>query len=139
MNNTGSQRGQTLVLITLFMFALLGMCALAIDVGSWYQQKRSLQSGSRRRRAGGRRLPAGRAGRRPPRRPPASSARTSTGGSLSYQPSTTFVTNDSIIVTATKPSPSFFAQVFGHSSVTIKATAKATVVQTRRRRACRGA
>src|SRR5437763_3451554 len=38
------QRGQSLVLITVFMFSLLGMAALAIDAGSWYQTKRSLQA-----------------------------------------------------------------------------------------------
>ena len=36
--------GQTLVVVVLFMFALLGMCAMAIDVGSWYQVKRHLQN-----------------------------------------------------------------------------------------------
>jgi hypothetical protein len=39
-----AQRGQTLPVIVLFMFALLGMCALAIDVGSWYQGKRATQN-----------------------------------------------------------------------------------------------
>jgi Flp pilus assembly protein TadG len=40
----GDQRGQSLVVITLFMMSLLGMAAMAIDVGSWYQTKRSLQA-----------------------------------------------------------------------------------------------
>ena len=127
MNNTGSQRGQTLVLITVFMFALLGMCAFAIDVGSWYQQKRSLQSGADAGAlAGAALLPNGWSS--------ATSAAGSefgkniAGGSLSYQQTTTFTTNDSIIVTASKPSPTYFAQIFGKSSVSIKATAKATMM-----------
>src|ERR1044071_5888471 len=38
------ERGQTLVVITVFMMSLLGMSAMAIDVGTWYQDKRHLQS-----------------------------------------------------------------------------------------------
>ena len=32
-------RAQTLPLLVLLLFGMLGMCALAVDVGSWYQQK----------------------------------------------------------------------------------------------------
>jgi uncharacterized membrane protein len=39
-----SERGQSLVLITVFMMSLLGMAALAIDAGSWYQTKRAVQA-----------------------------------------------------------------------------------------------
>ena len=38
------EQGQTIVLIVVFMFVLLGMCAMAIDVGIWYQDKRSVQA-----------------------------------------------------------------------------------------------
>src|SRR5882757_9878773 len=38
-----SERGTTIVLITVFMMSLLGAAAIAIDVGSWYQAKRHLQ------------------------------------------------------------------------------------------------
>jgi Flp pilus assembly protein TadG len=126
MNDTGSQRGQTLVLLTLFMFVLLGMCALVIDMGSWYQQKRSLQNGTD---AG---ALAGAAGL-PVNWSTATTAAGSefgknvVGGSLSYQSATTYRSGDSIIVTASKSSPSFFAKAFGHSSVTLTTTAKATV------------
>jgi Flp pilus assembly protein TadG len=128
MNDTGSQRGQTLVLLTLFMFALLGMCAIAIDMGSWYQQKRSLQNGTD---AG---ALAGAAGL-PVSWSTATSAAASqfgkniaSGASLSYQSASTYRSGDSIIVTASKASPSFFAKAFGHSSITLTTTAKATVV-----------
>jgi Flp pilus assembly protein TadG len=130
MDDTGSrtsQSGQTLVLITVFMLALLGMCALAIDVGSWYQQKRSLQNGAD---AG---ALAGAAGLPVSWATAASAAagefgKNVTGGSLSYQQATTYRSGDSILVTASRPSPSFFAKAFGKNSITIKATAKATVV-----------
>src|SRR6476661_9013253 len=38
------QRGQTLPVVVLFMFSLVGMCAIAIDIGSWHQEKRAAQS-----------------------------------------------------------------------------------------------
>ena len=129
MMNAGSQRGQTLPIITLFMFAMLGMCALAIDVGSWYQQKRSLQSAADAGAlAGAAYLPiswsaAGNAAAN-------EYAKNATGDSISYQSSTQFVPGDSITITATRPASSFFAQVFGHGKITVKATAKATEVQT---------
>jgi Flp pilus assembly protein TadG len=128
MNHARSQRGQTLPIITLFMFAMLGMCALAIDVGSWYQQKRSLQSAADAGAlAGAAYLPVSWAA--------ANTAaageytKNAGGDTVSYQASTQFVASDSITVTASRPASSFFAQVFGHGSITVKATAKATVVQ----------
>jgi Flp pilus assembly protein TadG len=129
MNSARSQRGQTLPIITLFMFAMLGMCALAIDVGSWYQQKRSIQSAADAGAlAGAAYLPiswsaAGNAAA-------SEYAKNASGDTISYQPSTQFVPDDSITITATRPASSFFAQVFGHGKITVKATAKATVVQT---------
>ena len=128
MNHARSQRGQTLPIITLFMFAMLGMCALAIDVGSWYQQKRSLQSAADAGAlAGAAYLPVSWAA--------ANTAaageytKNASGDTVTYQASTQFVADDSITVTASRPASSFFAQVFGHGSITVKATAQATVVQ----------
>src|SRR5436190_23536213 len=37
-------RGQTLPLVVFFMFSLIGVVGVAIDVGSWYQSKQSLQA-----------------------------------------------------------------------------------------------
>ncbi len=39
-----TELGQTLPLIVFFMFSLIGVSGLAIDVGSWYQSKHSLQA-----------------------------------------------------------------------------------------------
>jgi Flp pilus assembly protein TadG len=128
MNYARSQRGQTLPIITLFMFAMLGMCALAIDVGSWYQQKRSLQSAADAGAlAGAAYLPLGWSSAN--NAAAGEYAKNASGDTVSYQASTQFVANDSITVTASRPASSFFAQVFGHGSITVKATAKATVVQ----------
>ena len=38
------ERGQTFVLTVIFMAMLLGMAALVLDVGSWFREKRQLQS-----------------------------------------------------------------------------------------------
>ena len=40
----GDDGGQTLVMFVLFMFAVLGMAGLAIDVGHWYQEKQAVQA-----------------------------------------------------------------------------------------------
>ncbi|HET6850021.1 MAG TPA: pilus assembly protein TadG-related protein [Gaiellales bacterium] len=129
MNDTGSrtstQSGQTLVLITLFMFALLGMCALAIDVGVWYQQKRAVQNAADAGAlAGAATLPTGWSA--------ATSAAAAEltaniqGATVTYQPASVYVTNDSIRVTASKPAQSFFAKALTSKSVTTTATATAT-------------
>ena len=128
MEHGRSQRGQTLPIIALFMFAMLGMCALAIDVGSWYQQKRSLQSAADAGAlAGAAYLPLGWSSAN--NAAAGEYAKNASGDTVSYQASTQFVADDSITVTASRPASSFFAQVFGHGSITVKATAKATVVQ----------
>jgi Flp pilus assembly protein TadG len=127
METTGSQRGQTLVLITVFMMALLGMCALAIDVGSWYQQKRAIQSAADAGAlAGAAYLNSGWSS--------ATAAAGSEftknlhGATLTYTPSSVYVSNDSITVTATAPAQSFFAKAFTSKAVTVKAVATATMM-----------
>ncbi|HEX2587655.1 MAG TPA: pilus assembly protein TadG-related protein [Gaiellales bacterium] len=128
MNDTGSrtsQNGQTLVLITVFMMSLLGMCALAIDVGSWYQQKRAVQNAADAGAlAGAATLPSGWSAA-------ASAAAVELGNNISgatvtYQPTSVYVTNDSIRVTASKPAQSFFAKALTSKKVTTSATATAT-------------
>jgi hypothetical protein len=56
-------------------------------------------------------------------------AKNATGDTVTYQQATTFIANDSITVTASRPASSFFAKVFGHGTITVKATAEATMVQ----------
>jgi Flp pilus assembly protein TadG len=122
-----SERGQTIVLIVVFMFVLLGMSALAIDVGLWYQDKRSVQaSADAAALAGASVLPVG-----------FSTAQTSAtsefnqnkqpGDSATIVNSSNLTSNDSVTVTVTRTAPSFFAKLLGKNSVTIKATAIATV------------
>jgi Flp pilus assembly protein TadG len=42
--NTRNERGQTIVITVFCLVTLLGMCALVLDVGSWYRTKRNLQA-----------------------------------------------------------------------------------------------
>lgn len=109
------------------MFALLGMCALAIDVGSWYQQKRVVANAADAGAlAGAATLPTG------------WSAATTTAGSevtknvagatVTYTQSTTFVPGDSITVTVSKPAQSYFANIVTKNPVTVKASATATMM-----------
>jgi Flp pilus assembly protein TadG len=128
MNDTGSrtsQNGQTLVLITVFMMSLLGMCALAIDVGSWYQQKRAVQNAADAGAlAGAATLPSGWSA--------AASAAAAeldnniSGATVTYTPTSVYVTNDSIKVTASKPAQSFFAKALTSKKVTTTVSATAT-------------
>jgi Flp pilus assembly protein TadG len=122
-----SQRGQSLVLITVFMFSLLGMAALAIDAGSWYQTKRSLQADADAAAlAGASQLPASWSSAQT-----AASSQYSKNGNASdtvtYQNTSNLASNDTVTVTASRSNPSFFAKLFGINNATITATSRATV------------
>ena len=43
-SHSRSERGQSLVIVLIFMTALIGMAAAVIDVGSWYRADRKLQA-----------------------------------------------------------------------------------------------
>jgi Flp pilus assembly protein TadG len=124
---TNSESGQTLPLLVVFLVVLLGMCALAIDVGSWYQTKRAMQaSADASALAGASQIPQGWG--------PAQTAATAewanngqSGSTVTYAPATDLTSGDSIVVTATRTSSSFFASVLGHGPVTITVHAQATV------------
>ena len=129
MNDTGSstttQSGQTLVLITLFMLVLLSMCAFAIDVGTWYQQKRAVQNAADAAAlAGAATLPTGWSAATSAAA--AEFANNMTDATVSYQPTSVYVTNDSIQVTVSKPAQSFFAKALTSKKVTTSVTATAT-------------
>jgi Flp pilus assembly protein TadG len=122
-----SERGQSLVLITVFMMSLLGMAALAIDAGSWYQTRRALQaSADSAALAGASQLPVGWSSAQ-------TAAQTEYGNNgrgsdtVTYQNTTNLASNDTVKVTATRASGSFFARLFGITSANITATASATV------------
>ena len=124
-----SQCGQTLPLIVFFMFSLLGMCALAIDAGSWYQGKRAIQaSADASALAGADFLPVNWANAQ-------STAATyfaknkAPGDTATYAQTSAYQPNDSVQVTVTRQAPTWFAKLLGKTSVTITATSTATIQQ----------
>jgi Flp pilus assembly protein TadG len=121
------ERGQTVVLITVFMFVLLGMCALAIDVGLWYQDKRAVQStADAAALAGASQLPV--SWTTAQNTANSQFAKNKKPGDSAVVANTTNLTsNDSVTVTVTRTSPSFFAKLLGTNNATIQATARATV------------
>ena len=122
-----SERGQSLALITVFMMSLLGMAALAIDAGSWYQTKRAVQAAADSAAlAGASQLPAGWTTAQT-----AAQTEYSHNGNgsdtVTYQNTANLTTGDTVKVTASRVSTSFFAKLFGFTSANITATASATV------------
>src|SRR5262245_35312772 len=110
-----SERGQSLVVISLFMVALIGMAAIAIDAGSWYQTRSSLQADADAAAlAGPSQLPAGWSYAQS-----ASQTEYAKNGTASdtvtYQNTSNLTANDSVTVTTSRENPSFFAQLFGIS------------------------
>ena len=122
-----SERGQTLVLITVFMMSLLGMAALAIDAGSWYQTKRSVQAAADSAAlAGASQLPAGwTVARTAAQTEYATNGKA--GDTVTYLNTANLTAGDTVKVTATRTGTSFFARLFRINSATITATASATV------------
>ena len=118
---TLSERGQTLALITVFMMSLLGMAALAIDAGSWYQDRRHVQNDADAAAlAGAANIPAGTASS-------SASAQFTKNKMSGETASITTPAADTITVTTSYSASSFFAKLFGKSSAAISATATAKI------------
>jgi hypothetical protein len=127
MPDVRGARGQTLPLIVFCMFSLIAVSGAAIDVASWYQSKRSVQAAADAAAlAAASQIPNG------------WSAALSTGTAqygkngkagdwVTYANASVAASNDSVIVTATRHAPTYFSRVFGIGSVTVTATARATV------------
>jgi len=127
MNARENERGQAIVLSVLALVALLGMCALVLDVGSWYRTSRRLQStADAATLAGAQMLPED---------PSAAKSMALTyadknGGDVKSADITitsTFGTNDTITVRAAKTDDAIFAKVIGINDANIDASAKARV------------
>lgn len=122
------ESGQALVLAALAMVVVLGMAALAIDVGMFLQERRDLQNAADAAAlAGAVDLPGS----------PASAIADATtwAGQNGIGPgeldgvtvSTTYVTDDTITVKVKRDVPWFFARVLGRGSDTISADATARI------------
>ena len=122
--NTRSDRGQATVLTLVFLVVLLGMAALVLDLGSWYRADRAAQStADAAALAGAQALPedAGKATTLAQQYATKNGGFGSGGVSLSSK----IVSNDTITVSVKRPTPGFFAKLFGVRSVTVGATAVA--------------
>lgn len=126
-----NQRGQSMVIAIVFLTVLMGMAALVLDVGSWYRAHRQAQAtADASALAGAQVLPDTAAATALANQ---YSAKNSVAGASAPQItlSQQGFEADTIQVTVTRPSPGFFAKLFGRSSVTVKgrATAHAWNVQ----------
>jgi hypothetical protein len=124
-SHSRSERGQSLVIVLIFMTALIGMAAAVIDVGSWYRADRKLQANADAAAlAGAQELPESKSAAE-------SAALTwadkNDGGveAKNIKFRSTVVPNDTIEVTAERPAPGFFAKLFGFDSVEVRAKAAA--------------
>jgi len=114
-----NERGQALVIFVLFLPVLIGFAALVLDVGNWYVQKRFVQNAADAAvLAGAQDLPNTSAAQAQ-----AQDYVTKNGGGIT---NVTFPTSTKIRVTVTRNVPTYFAKVFGLSSVNVAAKAVAT-------------
>src|SRR5262249_20010255 len=125
-----NQRGQSMVLTVVFMVVLLGFAALVIDVGSWYRAHRSAQATADASALAGAQVLPDSAGATAL----AQQYATKNGGSGSGPSGTPQITitqtgyePDTITVKVSRPSPGFFAKLFGSAfgTVTVSGTATA--------------
>jgi hypothetical protein len=113
-----------MVLAAVGMVSICGIAGFAIDVGSWYQAQRKVQAVADAAAIGAAKdLP----GSQSQATSDAQSYATKNSGSLSgISYSTKYMSGDTITVTASASSPSFFLKVLGISSANVTATASAT-------------
>lgn len=122
-----NERGQSMVLTVVFMVVLLGFAALVIDVGSWYRAHRSAQStADAAALAGAQALPDTNAATALANQ---YVTKNSTGqGATSPQITITQqgYEPDTIAVKVSRPSPGFFAKLFGSKFANVTVSGSAT-------------
>ena len=120
-----SERGQVVVLTVVAMVVILGMAAMAIDVGSWYQSQRHEQAVvDAAALAGAQALPDD------PAQAVSLAVNYAGKNGVTLTPSEVNISsavgaNDTIRVAAARPAPTFFAKIFGLNSVQVGASAAA--------------
>lgn len=124
MKRFTDQSGQALVLSALFLTVLLGMAAVAVDVGSWFHADRQAQAAADAAAlAGAQALPYDEAGAKAL----AESYATKNGGGLKTVAvgTTGPAAGDTVTVEIEREAPGFFSQVLGVNAVTVGAKASA--------------
>ncbi len=127
MNRLRSERGQALVLTTLFVVALLGMAALVLDLGTWFRAQRDMQAvADSAALAGAQALPESTSESSSlAAQYAAKNSGPSPGVAFSSGAGTSAGRPNRITVSLEEPAPGFFAKVFGVNTVQIRARATA--------------
>jgi Flp pilus assembly protein TadG len=122
------QQGQVAIIIALLLISFVGMTALVVDMGSMYEERRSLQSAADAAAlAGAQELPESSAAAIQKATENIATNRPDIS-SIDIAVSTYFVANDQITVTVHNPdSPVYFGRVYGVNSANVSATATAIV------------
>jgi Flp pilus assembly protein TadG len=125
LRRSGDERGQVIVLTVISLFVMLALSAAVLDLGSWFQADRRLQTTvDAAALAAAQALPNDTA----QAQALAEEYADKNGGGLDTVTfKTTVVANDTVEVKGAAPAPGFFSQVFGIDSVTVNATATARV------------
>jgi Flp pilus assembly protein TadG len=120
-----NQKGQSMVLTIVFLTVLMGMAALVLDVGSWYRTHRAAQStADAAALAGAQALPDTQTATSLANQYSAKNSPSGSTGPLITFSRQDFET-DTIKVKVTRPSPGFFAKLFGIKTVTVSGNATA--------------
>ncbi|HYX76791.1 MAG TPA: pilus assembly protein TadG-related protein [Gaiellaceae bacterium] len=116
-----NERGQAMVLTVVFLVVLLGMCAMVLDVGSWYRADRDTQStADAAALAGAQALPED-----PAKATQLAQQYADKNGGLGSGKiaiSSKIVSNDTITVTVKRTAPGFFSKVVGVNGVNVGST-----------------
>jgi Flp pilus assembly protein TadG len=125
LRRTRGERGQVIVFTVISLLVMLALSAAVIDLGSWFQADRRLQTTvDAAALAAAQALPNDTA----QAQALAEEYADKNGGGLDTVTfKTTVVANDTVEVKGAAPAPGFFSQVFGIDSVTVNATATARV------------
>jgi Flp pilus assembly protein TadG len=122
-----AERGQAVPLLAVVLAVLLGIGALGIDAGNWYQVRRAMQATTDAAAlAGASQLVVSQSAATTAAQHEYALAGKA-GDVVTYLVSSDLVANDSVTVTATRTVPNFLATAFGIGSTTISATSRATV------------
>jgi len=125
--HTSRERGQAVVILVLFLMSLLGVAAFAIDYGMWSVNRSQVQSAADAAALAG---AAGIPGGSGTSNSYASGQYTKNGkpaDTVAVSSSTDLAPNDSVTVNASRNVGTGFAGIFGIHSVTVSASARATI------------
>jgi len=127
MSRLKNERGQAFVVMTLSLAVIIGMAALALDVGHWFRDKRRLQGTSDAAAlAGAQQLPDDPAGAKTM----ALNYANMNGGNVAganITVSSTYFANDTITVNGQRNDPGMFTGLFGITNVNITSHSKVLV------------